>query len=121
MLPAILAIELLAVTRSLEAFEIEQVLGAPVGLYVLSTSIYDMLYQQIPRYDVAAALGVIMLVSMLSLVYLQQRWIGRRRFTTVTGQYQAQVLRLGRWRWVAFSALVGLLLLIDWASRLCSQ
>jgi len=112
MLPAILAIELLAVTRSLEAFEIEQVLGAPVGLYVLSTSIYDMLYQQIPRYDVAAALGVIMLVSMLSLVYLQQRWIGGRRFTTVTGQYQVQVLRLGRWRWVAFAALVGLLLLI---------
>jgi len=53
-----------------------------------------------------------MLVSMLSLVYLQQRWIGGRRFTTVTGQYQVQVLRLGRWRWVAFAALVGLLLLI---------
>jgi iron(III) transport system permease protein len=111
-LPAVLAIELLAITRSLEAFEIEQVLGAPIGLYVLSTSIYDMLYQQIPRYDVAAALGVIMLVSMLALVYLQQHWIGGRRFTTVTGQYQTQVLRLGRLRWAAFAGLAGMLLLI---------
>jgi iron(III) transport system permease protein len=112
MLPAVLAIELLAITRSLEAFEIEQVLGAPAGLYVLSTTIYDLLYQQIPRYDVAAALGVIMLASMLALVYLQQRWIGGRRFTTVTGQYQVQVLRLGRWRWIAFAGLVCLLLLV---------
>jgi iron(III) transport system permease protein len=111
-LPAVLAIELLAITRSLEAFEIEQVLGAPIGLYVLSTSIYDMLYQQIPRYDVAAALGVIMLVSMLALVYLQQHWIGGRRFTTVTGQYQTQVLKLGRLRWAAFAGLAGMLLLI---------
>lgn len=111
-LPAVLAIELLAVTRSLEAFEIEQVLGAPIGLYVLSTTIYDMLYQQIPRYDVAAALGVIMLVSMLALVYLQKHWTAGRRFTTVTGQYQVQVLRLGRWRWVAFAGLVVVLALI---------
>jgi iron(III) transport system permease protein len=111
-LPAVLAIELLAVTRSLEAFEIEQVLGAPIGLYVLSTTIYDMLYQQIPRYDVAAALGVIMLVSMLALVYLQKHWTAGRRFTTVTGQYQVQVLRLGRWRWVAFAGLVTVLALI---------
>jgi iron(III) transport system permease protein len=112
MLPAILAIELLAITRSLEAFEIEQVLGAPVGLYVLSTIIYSMLYQQVPRYDAAAAMGVIMLVSMLTLVYLQRAWIGNRRFTTVSGQHQVQVLALGRWRWVACGGLIFLLLLI---------
>ncbi|HEX3243988.1 MAG TPA: ABC transporter permease subunit, partial [Chloroflexota bacterium] len=50
MLPAILAVQILSVVRSLEAFEVEQILGTPAGIFVFSTWMYDQLYQSAPRY-----------------------------------------------------------------------
>jgi iron(III) transport system permease protein len=60
--------------------------------------IYDLLVTRVPRYDAATALSVVILAAMLPLVVAQQ-WLTRgRRFTTVTGQFQNQPHRLGRWR-----------------------
>jgi iron(III) transport system permease protein len=112
LLPAILAVELISLTRALEAFEIEQVLGPPVGLYVLSTQIYDLLYRQVPRFDTAAALAILLLLPLLLLVWAQQRVIGTRRYTTVTGKYDTRVLRLGAWRWPAAALLAALMSII---------
>ncbi|MFN0073728.1 MAG: ABC transporter permease, partial [Chloroflexota bacterium] len=49
MLPAIIAVEFLSFIRSLESFEIERILGTPLGFYVISTIIYDEVLQAEPR------------------------------------------------------------------------
>jgi iron(III) transport system permease protein len=95
MMPAILAVELIVLMRSLESFEVEQILGPPINFQVMATWIYSTFYQQTPRFDAASALAVLLVLSMLLLVVIQQRFIGRRRYTTVTGQYQGQLFRLG--------------------------
>jgi iron(III) transport system permease protein len=120
MLPVIVAVEFLALLRSFEAFEIEQILGPPFRFFVASTWIYDTLSQVRPRYDAVAALAVVIILASLALVTLQRAIIGTRRYTTITGQYQANIIRLGRMRWVAFGFLVLLVLLAVGVPVVCS-
>ncbi|HLQ32576.1 MAG TPA: ABC transporter permease subunit, partial [Chloroflexota bacterium] len=65
--PAILGVALLSFVRSLEAFEVELLLGKPVGIFVYSTRIYDLVKDQPPRFGEATALGFVFLVVMLAL------------------------------------------------------
>jgi iron(III) transport system permease protein len=108
MAPVILSVLLLGTMVSLQTFEVEQVLGLPFRFFVFSTMVYDLLITRVPRYDAATALAVLILLAMLPLVFTQQWATRRRRYTTVTGQFRNQPLRLGRWRWPA----LGLLLLV---------
>src|SRR2546426_12231258 len=97
MAPVILSVLLLGTMVSLQTFEVEQVLGLPFRFFVFSTMIYDLLVTRVPRYDAATALAVVTLAAMLPLVVAQQ-WLTRgRRYTTLTGQFQNQPPRLGRW------------------------
>ena len=105
MLPVIVAIEFLALLASLQAFEIEQILGTPIGLYVFSTWIYDTLYQHVPRYDAVAALAVLMMIGASGLIMLQRFLVSNRNYTTLTGQFQANLIHLGSWRWPTFAFL----------------
>lgn len=106
MLPIIIAVEFLALLNALSAFEIEQILGTPIGLYVFSTWIYDTLYQHIPRYDAVSALAVVFVVAATGLIFMQRFLIQSRQYTTITGQFQSQKLKLGRLKWFAFAFLL---------------
>lgn len=106
MLPAILTVQLLVIMRALESFEVEQILGPPASIQVMSTWIYATFLQRLPRIDAASALAVLLIASMLVLVALRNRAIGSRRFTTVTGRFQAQRLALGVWKWPVFAVFV---------------
>ena len=100
----------LSFIRSLEAFEVELLLGQPVGIFVYSTRIYDFVRQEPPRLGEATALGSVFLVVMLGLALLYQAHLRGRQFTTVTGSaYATRPLRLGAWRWVAAGACSGYL------------
>jgi iron(III) transport system permease protein len=113
MAPAILSVLLLGTMVSLQTFEVEQVLGLPFRFFVFSTMIYDLVVTRVPRYDAATALAVVTLVAMLPLVYLQQRLTRGRRFTTITGQFTNQPLRLGRAvRWPALALLLALVAIV---------
>jgi iron(III) transport system permease protein len=103
MLPAILTVQLLVIMRALEGFEVEQILGPPANIQVMSTWIYATFLQRLPRIDAASALAVIMVAVMLCLVGLRNRAVGSRRFTTITGKFQGQRLALGAWKWPAFA------------------
>jgi iron(III) transport system permease protein len=112
MMPVILAVQLLAILRSLEAFEIEQILGGRINLRVFSTWIYSVLNQQPPRYDAVAALAVVTIAFALTLILLQRKVLADRSYTTVTGKFGGQLILLGRWRWplaVAVSVLLALI------------
>jgi iron(III) transport system permease protein len=112
-MPAILSGGILVITRVLEEFAIPGVLGAPGGIYTITTYIY---YQAIsyvpPRYEVAALLASLLMGLTAILLVLQSRILGGRRFSTVTGKGHApRLARLGRWRYLTLAyalAYIGL-------------
>ena len=56
MMPAILVTTILGIIRSLEAFEIELLLGTPIGLQVYSTKIHELVTWEPPQFAPAMAL-----------------------------------------------------------------
>ena len=105
-LPAILSAAILVITRVLEEFAIPGVLGAPSGIYTITTYIY---YQAIsyvpPRYEIAALLASLFMAVTAILLALQARVLnGGRSFTTVSGKGRApRLTRLGPWRWLTLT------------------
>ena len=106
--PAITVATILVLIRSLESFEIELVLGAPARLYVYSTQVWLYLRNDPPRYGEATALSVLFLAALLVLIYVQQRFVRGRQFTTVGGRgFRSGVADLGLWRWLVFALCAG--------------
>ena len=106
MMPAILVSTVLGLIRSMEAFEIELLLGVPINLFVYSTKIRDLVAYEPPEYAPATALGSIFLLVLLILVALQRRYLGQRLYRTVSGRgFSTNPTSLGRWRWPIFSAV----------------
>ena len=123
-LPAILSAGILVLTRALEEFAIPGVLGAPSGIYTVTTYIYYQAVSYIPpRYEVAALLATA-LMGITAFCLGLQAWLlgGGRRFVTVSGKgHSARLIRLGRWRYatlgyalcyIALTVLVPFLVLI---------
>jgi iron(III) transport system permease protein len=112
MLPAIVAVELLGVLNSLQAFEVEQIVGTRFGFYVFSTWIYNGFNDPSPPYDAMCAFAVlVMLVATIAIV-VQRRYFAGRSYATVGGQFQSRRLSLGALRWPAAGSLVVLIVLI---------
>jgi iron(III) transport system permease protein len=107
--PTILVVLLLGTLRSLEAFEIEFILGPPARIDVYSTAIYRHVFASPPEYGPAFALGVIVFAFMVPFVLAQQMIAGRRSRTSIGGKFTARLVDLGRWRWPAFAAFATLL------------
>jgi len=104
--PALLAVFILAFVRSVDSFELEQLIGAQAGIYVFTTRIYDLGFSGatvMPGRAMATAL--LLLAMTLGLVLAQTRWLGTTAFTTVSGRgFRPRTLDLGAWRWIAFVA-----------------
>jgi len=106
MMPAILVSTILGIIRSLEAFEIELLLGTPIGLQVFSTKIHELVTWEPPQFAPAMALSTIFLGLLLFMVAMQRRYIGKRNYATVTGRgFSIRSMRLGRWRYPAFALI----------------
>jgi iron(III) transport system permease protein len=106
MMPAILVSTVLGLIRSMEAFEIELLLGVPIGLFVYSTKIRDLVAYEPPDYASATALGSIFLLLLLVMVALQRSYLGQRHYRTVTGRgFSTNLTSLGRWRWPIFTVV----------------
>lgn len=113
MAPAILVATVLGLIRSLDAFEIELLLGAPVRLFVYSTKIRELVTFEPPNYAAATALGTILLVVLLLLVALQRWYLAGRLYHTVSGRgFSTRAMPLGRWRWPTFGLVAALALTV---------
>ena len=100
MMPTILVAFILGLIRSLEAFEIELILGRPIGLHVFSTKIYSFMTVEPPQFAPASALGSFFLVVLGLLVVFQRFFLKEKSYATVTGRgFSARLIRLGRWRY----------------------
>ena len=113
MMPAILVTTILGLIRSLEAFEIELLLGTPIGLQVYSTKIHELVTWEPPQFAPAMALSTVFLALLLLMVAFQRRYIANRIYTTVTGRgFSTRPTRLGRWRFSAFALVLTFALII---------
>jgi iron(III) transport system permease protein len=113
MMPAILVATILGLIRSLEAFEIELLLGVPVGIQVFSTKILDLVIAEPSEYPPAMALSSTFLAVLLALVCFQRFVVGRKEFTTVSGRgFTLRRTPLGRWKNFVFVAVLLLALVV---------
>ena len=128
MLPAFFSVMLLIFIRSFESFEIPALVGLPGDIRVLTTSIYLDAQKLPPKYGSAGAFSVLLMLVVAATLYFYFRMTREGdRFHTITGKgYRPTVITLGRWRYLAASALVVYavvllalpFLIIVWASLL---
>jgi iron(III) transport system permease protein len=81
--PALIIGLLATFVRSLESFEVEQLVGAPARIFVFTTRIYDLTREDPPLYNQAMTLGTLFLAIVLVLAALQVMYL-RRHPTSVT-------------------------------------
>jgi iron(III) transport system permease protein len=113
MMPAILVTTILGIIRSLEAFEIELLLGTPIGLQVYSTKIHELVTWEPPQFAPAMALSTVFLGVLLLMVAMQRGFIAKRVYTTLTGRgFSVRRTPLGRWRYPAFVLVLAFALVI---------
>jgi len=106
--PAILTASLAGFIRGLEAFEVEQVVGRPAGIYVYSTRIYDLVSWEPPLFPEAMALSTFILAILVGIAVVYQRLAEGRHYATLSGRgVSFRPLTTGRWRY----PVAGLLLL----------
>jgi iron(III) transport system permease protein len=112
-MPAIVSGMLLSFIVMLGIYGIPAVLGAPANINVLTTYIFKLTNWSPPLYNTAAAVAILLMVVTGCLVYLQQKVLSGRSYTTVAGKaFRPRSLDLGPWRWVTFAFGVLYLLVV---------
>ena len=100
--PALLAALIYYVIVVIESFDIPGLLGFTARIRVLSTAIYWATHSEVglPDYGLASALGTIVLVLALFLMWIYHRLTAHQeRFATITGKgYRPRQINLGKWR-----------------------
>ena len=103
----------LQLLRIFQSFETEFLLGTPIGFFVYSTLIYDLVRtQQPPLYGQAAVLATLTL-TVIAVIIPVQRWIlERRRYTTISGGFRPGLIDLGRWKYAITGSIWLLVMLL---------
>ena len=106
-MPAIISGMLLSFIVMLGIYGIPAVLGAPTNINVLTTYIFKLTNWSPPLYNTAAAVAIVLMVVTGLLVYLQQRVLSGRSYTTVAGKaFRPRSIDLGPWRWPVFGLAI---------------
>jgi iron(III) transport system permease protein len=113
-MPAIVSGMLLSFIVMLGIYGVPAVLGAPANINVLTTYIFKLTNWSPPLYNTAAAVAIILMLVTGLLVFLQQRVLSGRSYTTVAGKaFRPRDLDLGPWRWLTLAlGLIYLLLVV---------
>ena len=112
-MPAIISGMLLSFIVMLGIYGIPAVLGAPTNISVLTTYIFKLTNWSPPLYNTAAAVAIILMVVTGLLVFLQQKVLSGRSYTTVAGKaFRPRNLDLGPWRWFTFGLGIVYLLVV---------
>jgi iron(III) transport system permease protein len=112
MAPAIGSSALLVFLNAAGQFGIPAVIGIPMHYDVITTRIWIGLGYFPPKYTEAAAFAVVLMGFSAIIVVLQQRYLARRSFVTVSGRgYRPGITKLGPMRPVTLAICVLYLLL----------
>jgi iron(III) transport system permease protein len=111
--PALFTVFLAALIRGLEAFQVELLLGKPIGVFVYATRIYDLIQWEPPLFPQAMALSTLFLGILFLLALFYQRYTSTRAFATVSGRgVSFRLMDIGRVRY-AISALLIIFVVIS--------
>lgn len=109
MMPTIIIVVLLGLIRSMQAFEIELILGTPAEIDVYSTIIYKAMTDEPPQHGTAAALSILFLITIVPFVVLQQWYTHGRTHASISSKFSNRVQDLGSLRVPLFCLVMGLL------------
>lgn len=112
--PAVTGAAILIAVLVFQAFDSPQLIGRQANIFVFSTQIYHYVRDQAPaEYTKAFALSLV-LIFLVLILFLAQRWLLRgRTFTTLTGKTsRREPQELGPVRWV-FAVVVGLFVVLN--------
>lgn len=105
--PAALTALIAGFIRSLETFEVEQLLGVPANIYVYATRIFEMINREPPLFPQAMALSSLFLALLFALAFAYQlylRRVGAR--ATLTGKLARARMRRRAWAPVVSAILI---------------
>jgi len=101
--PAILSGAIIVFVTSAGEFGVPFKLGAPYGWQTLTTQIFSKAVGDDANYYLGSAMSMSLGIITAFFIWVQQRYIAPRSFTTVTGKgFRPNVIELGRWKWFAF-------------------
>jgi len=101
--PGILSGAIIVFVTSAGEFGVPFKLSAPYGWQTLTTQIFSKAVGDDANYYLGAAMSMSLGAITAFFIYIQQRYIAPRSFTTVTGKgFRPTVLDLGPWKWLAF-------------------
>ncbi|WP_246642025.1 ABC transporter permease [Paraburkholderia edwinii] len=106
--PAIVSTVLILFVRAVESFEVPALIGLPVKIQVLTSSIYEALQQYPTPTGLAASYSTILLLITSAGIFLQSRLLAKGgKFTTVSGKaFRARAIDLGPWRYLTAALFV---------------
>ncbi|NNE85336.1 MAG: iron ABC transporter permease [Alphaproteobacteria bacterium] len=102
-MPGILSGAIIVFVTSAGEFGVPFKLSAPYGWETLTTQIFSKAVGDDANHFLGATMAMSLGIITVFLIWIQQRYIAPRSFTTVTGKgFRPNVLDLGKWRWLAF-------------------
>lgn len=100
--PGILSGAIIVFVTSAGEFGVPFKLGSPYGWETLTTQIFSKAVGDDANHYLGATMSMALGVITAFFVWIQQRVIAPRSFTTVTGKgFRPNFIDLGRWKWVA--------------------
>lgn len=109
-LPALVAGALIAFLQAMTLFGSPAILALPAGFHTMTTKIWS-LFQYPPKYELAAAAAMPLLLLTMLLLQAQKMVLGRRGYSVVGGKYgPPRRVELKRWRWAALGFCLVVLL-----------
>jgi iron(III) transport system permease protein len=101
--PGILSGAIIVFVTSAGDFGVPFKLSAPYGWETLTTQIFTKAVGDDANYYMGSAMSMALGLITVFLIWVQQRYIAPRSFTTVTGKgFRPNVIDLGGWKWFAF-------------------
>jgi iron(III) transport system permease protein len=102
--PGILSGAIIVFVTSAGEFGVPFKLSAPYGWDTLTTQIFTKAVGDDANFYLGSAMSMALAAITVVLIWVQQRYIAPRSFTTVTGKgFRPNVLDLGGWKWLAFA------------------
>jgi len=105
--PALFTVFLASLIRGLEAFQVELLLGKPIGVFVYATRIYDLIQWEPPLFPQAMALSTLFLGLLFVLALFYQRFTSKRAFATISARgVSFRLMDIGRVRYAIAALLI---------------
>ena len=105
--PALFTVFLASLIRGLEAFQVELLLGKPIGVFVYATRIYDLIQWEPPLFPQAMALSTLFLGLLFVLALFYQRFTSKRVFATISARgVSFRLMDIGRVRYAIAALLI---------------